>query len=122
MPMAIESIVSSIESRIKVTALELSALHKSLEILRGIPASGATRIEASVQGPDGLYRGQKVGAAVRGYMQNKKSATFDEIRDGLGRGGIRWGKYPKRQVKLAVVNSPKVYTFTDDIVTLIPRF
>ena len=55
-------------------------------------------------------------------MQNKKSATFDEIRDGLGRGGIRWGKYPKRQVKLAVVNSPKVYTFTDDIVTLIPRF
>ncbi len=118
-----ESIIhamQAIESEIGVTELRLSALRKSLEALRAIPAIGTVSIMAGAEEPDGRYRGQGVGAALRQFMQNRKSATLDEIRDALGRGGISWGKYPKRQVALAVANSPKLYAQQGDLVTLIP--
>ncbi len=115
-----ESIIAAIESEIQLTELRLSALRKSLESLRGIPPNGAAQFVASTEVSDGRYRGLDVGAAVRQYVQSKRSATLDEIRDALGRGGIMWGKYPKRQVKLAVVNSPRLYTIKGDLVTLIP--
>jgi hypothetical protein len=114
-----ESIVTAI-AEIKEVELLLSALRKSLEILTGIPTNRTPRVSASAEEHDGRYRDQKVGAALRRYMQDKKSATLDQIRDALDRGGIRWGKYPKRQVKLAVVNLPKVYAIKGNFVTLIP--
>jgi hypothetical protein len=112
--------IRAIESEIDVTELLLSTLRKSLEGLKAFPANGVPRITACAEQSDGRYRGLDVGAAVRQSMQSRKSATLDEIRDALDRGGITWGKYPKRQVKLAVVNSPKMYAIKGDLVTLIP--
>jgi hypothetical protein len=115
-----ENIIREIESEIRVTESQLADLRKLLEVARGIPISGTHHNIAIVELPDGRYRGQTAGAALRQFMQNKKSATLDEIRDALDRGGLIWGKYPKRQVKLAVVNLPKVYAINGDLVTLIP--
>jgi hypothetical protein len=111
--------IRAIESEIDATELRLSLLRKSLEGLKAIPPNGTTRITAGAEESDGRYRGLGAGAAVRLFMQGKRSATLDEIRHALDRGGITWGKYPKRQVKLAVVNSPKVYAIKGDLVTLI---
>jgi len=46
-------------------------------------------------------------------------ARKEEILDALNRGGITWGKYPKRQVALAVANSPAVYSVDGDTVSII---
>jgi hypothetical protein len=114
-----ESIVREIESEINATESRLICLRELLDMAKGIPTNGTTHDMASIEVPNGRYRGQAVGAALRQFMQNRKSATLDEIRDALDRGGITWGKYPKRQVKLAVVNSPRVYAIKGDLVTLI---
>jgi hypothetical protein len=111
--------IQSIESEISMTELRLSALRKSLESLRAIPTNGTAHNPTRAEESDGQYRGQGVGAALRQVMRNRKSATLDEIRDALDRGGISWGKYPKRQVALAVANSPKLYAQQGDLVTLI---
>jgi hypothetical protein len=64
------------------------------------------------------FAGQDVSAAIRQYMQEQRSATLDEIREALTSGGIEWGKYPKRQVKLTIVNNPSVYALKGETVTL----
>lgn len=112
--------IRAVELEIDTTVRRLSLLRRSLESLKAIPADGKARIAAGAEESDGRYRGQEVGAAVRQFMQSKKSATLDEIRDALDCGSISWGKYPKRQVKLAIVNSPNVYAITGALVTLIP--
>jgi hypothetical protein len=111
--------IRAIESEIGMTELRLSALRTSLESLRRIPTNGMSHVMAGAEASGVLYRGQTVGVAILQFMQAKKSATLDEIRNALDRGGIKWGKYPKRQVKLAVVNSPKLYAIKGDLVTLI---
>jgi hypothetical protein len=115
-----ENVIRAIESEINNKEMELSALRQSLDNLRGLrglssasTAVGADRISV------GQFEGQSVGAAVRQFMQVKRSATLDEIREALDRGGIKWGQYPKRQVALAVANSPTVYTLKDGSVTLV---
>jgi hypothetical protein len=72
------------------------------------------------KGLTGGIEAKPAGAALRQVMQGRKSATLDEIREALDR-GISWGKYPKRQVALAVANSPKLYAQQGDLVTLIPN-
>lgn len=111
--------IQAIDSEIDKTEMQLSALYKSLKSLRAILTNGTAYIPASADTLDGRYKGQAVGAAVRQFMQNRKSATLEEIREELDRGCISWGKYPKRQVALAVANSPQLYAQQGDRVTLI---
>jgi hypothetical protein len=115
-----EDVIRAIESEINRKESELSALRQSLESLRalGCRSSAPTAVGAGRVSSD-QFEGQGVGAAVRQFMQVKRSASLDEIREALDRGGIKWGKYPKRQVALAVANSPAVYALKDGTVTLV---
>ena len=117
--MDIENIIVETSSEIGRLESQLSALRKSLSSLREITGeSTVERIMASGD-PDGRYEGQDVGSAVRQFMQDRRVATREEIRKALDRGGITWGKYPKRQVALAIANKPKVYSLKGETVTLI---
>lgn len=97
--------------------LQLMADLRAGQSVTILPSAAMARAEES---SDARFKGQGVGAAVRQYMEIKKSATLDEIREALDRGGIEWGKYPKRQVALAIANSPKIYAVNGDTVTLNP--
>jgi hypothetical protein len=114
-----EDIIRAIELEINKKERELSALRQSLDTLREPGrrsfSAASTDLVSATQ-----FRGQGVGSAVRQYMETKKIARKEEIVDALNRGGIAWGKYPKRQVALAVANSPTVYRVEGDTVTLIP--
>lgn len=116
-----EAIIRAIELEIEKKERELSALRQSLNALRAPGGRPAPPVVSTGEGISGTqFRGQYVGAAVRQYMETKKVAKKDEIVDALSQGGITWGKYPKRQVALAVANSPKVYAVEGDTVTIIP--
>jgi|SRR5882672_66249 len=114
-----ENVIRAIESEIIKKETELSALRQSLDSLRGF--RGRSSVAPTVADADWisprLFEGQRVGKAVRQFMQVKGSATLEEIREALDRGGIAWGKYPKRQVALAVANSPALYMVKDGTVT-----
>jgi hypothetical protein len=50
--------------------------------------------------------GKPVVFAIREYLESiGRSATLDELREALEAGNCTMGKYPKRTVKLAVVNN-----------------
>src|ERR1035438_2552817 len=103
-----ENLVIKIDEQIKAREAEIAMLKRARENLAGIT------IRASADEPeDGRYKGQKVGNAVRTFMQSRRSATLDEIREALDRGGIQWGKYPKRQVALVISNNPSLYALDD---------
>lgn len=114
-----EGVIRAIESEISTREQELSALRESLENLRKV-GEGRISISASTSAAfSGAFEGQKVGSAVRQYMQTRKSpATLDEIREALTVGGVQWGKYPKRQVALVVSTNSKTYTVKGELVSL----
>ena len=117
-----QEVILAIEKEISLREQELVALHESLTNLRKAasrePLSLAASAEARNNDNGTQFAGQKIGAAIRQYLQAKHVATVDEIREALTHGGIKWGAYPKRQVKLAVVNSPNIYSIKGDVVTL----
>jgi hypothetical protein len=118
-----EGVIRAIESEISRKEQELSALRGSLDNIKKL-GEGQISIAASASGTtqpsrSRLFARQRVGPAVRQYMQARKSpATLEEIREALTSGGVKWGPYPKRQVALAVSTNPRVYAMEGDLVTL----
>ena len=114
-----QEVILAIEKEISLREQELVALHESLTNLRKAASREPLSLAASAEVPhDDKFAGQKIGAAIRQFLQAKHVATVDEIREALTHGGVKWGAYPKRQVKLAIVNSPNTYTIKGDVVTL----
>src|SRR5579884_1999054 len=104
-----QKVIQVLESEISRQEMDLAYLRETLRRFKTMEDHNGKQVTlASEVVHDGSYVGQAVGAAVRRFMQDRRSATLDEIREALTRGGIEWGKYPKRQVKLAVVNSPAI--------------
>ncbi len=112
-----QKVIQVLRAEISQKETELAYLREALSRFVTMSGRGGVRASAEVA-PNGSYVGQKVRAALRQFMETQRSATLDEIREALTQGGISWGKYPKRQVKLAVVNSPAIYNLKDDLVTL----
>jgi hypothetical protein len=114
-----ENIILAIEAEIRTREAELVALRKSLDNLR---TAGIT-ITANAEEPrDGRYRGMKCGDAIRSFLVEKKKSTLDDIKDSLDRGGMEWGKYPKRQVALVISNNPLLYRLgSDGVVHFLPK-
>lgn len=116
----VESVIKAQEEYIQLREAELVKLHEILNSLRTIP-SRRPILPLTLNGDFTVkpYRARSaVGQAVYQYMQRRGTATQDEIREALTRGGIKWGKYPKRQVALAISNSPDLYIAKGDTVTL----
>jgi len=65
------------------------------------------------------FKGIPLGMAIRDYLASKRSpATLEEIEERLALGGSDLGKYPKRSVKLAVVNNARYLELRNGIVEL----
>ena len=116
--MSIERITKVVEEEIAQMEANLAAAKTLLAGLRA-GSYGKDTYSIMASASSGIYEGQTVGSALRQFMQSKGgSASLDEIRKALTDGGITWGKYPKRQVKLAIVNSPKIYSLKGETVSL----
>ena len=113
-------VIAVLESEIRKCESYLVELKQSLSRIRSVYFATGGRDVLSVESLPS-YRGQKVGVAVRQYMEVQHVAALDDIRRALDEGGIPWGKYPKRQVALAVANRPDLYSQKGDVVTMIGR-
>ena len=113
-----EAVIKALETAINIRRAELQNLEEHLQRFRTMQTRGRIGVIASPKLITGAFKGIDVGAAVRQFMESKRVSTLDEIREVLDKGGIEWGKYPKRQVALAISNRPDLYTKNGDVVSL----
>jgi hypothetical protein len=101
---------------------EMEALEQALIGLRTTAAERASEMDTSKQlAISGHFQGLHGKHAIYSFFNAKKSdtAALDEIELTLIRGGAALGRYPKRSIKLAVVNNPKCFSISGNIVRLL---
>ena len=89
--MTTEQLMHEIEAEIIAKRSELERFERTLATLK---ENCRTRSSTPVVDPK-EFKGLKTGLAARLYLQDKKSAYLDEIREALVQGGCDMGKYPK---------------------------
>ena len=110
-----QNIVTMIESDIRKRETELEALCQALHTIK----SASDGSLPSPVTPTQFASSRSLGDAAREYLTQKGSpATIDEIREVLIAGGAAVGQYPKRSVKLAIVNNPRVFEIKNGLVYL----
>lgn len=110
-------VIAVLEAEIRKHESYLVELKESLSRIRAVRYDPAPHSVAPTES-SASYKGQKVGSAVRQYMEVHRVASLEDIRRALDNGGMEWGKYPKRQVALAVSNRPDLYSQSDEVVTM----
>jgi hypothetical protein len=110
--MTTEQLMHEIEAEIVAKRSELEGFERTLATLK---ENCRTRSSTLVIEPK-QFIGLRIGFAARLYLLEKESASayLDEIREALLQAGCDMGKYPKRSIKLAVVNSPKTFQWEGD--------
>lgn len=118
-----DHIILDIQRGIERKRRELEALEQALIGLRAADTGRTPEADTSKQldvSPT-HFQGLHGKHAIYSFFNVKKSdtATLDEIRLALIGGGAALGKYPKRSVKLAVVNNPKCFSLSGNSVRLL---
>lgn len=105
-----EELEQEFEAIIRARRSELERFERMLSILK---EKGSARSNAPEVSPD-QFKLFGVGSAAREFVRQNGSVHLDEIREALLRGSCDMGKYPKRSIKVAIVNSPKIFVWEDD--------
>lgn len=116
-----EDIIKNLEQWIEKERTELDqklSMLQAAEKSRDILKNSLNRWN-SVTVRSNRFKGMRLGAAIREYLYRKgASATIQELIEVLAAGGCSEGKYPKRSVKLAIVNNPSLFEISNDLVYL----
>ena len=109
-------LIVELEATIDAKRKELKRFERSLSALKETDGANETSSPHSSESVNPhQFEGTKPNKAVVIYLARRQSAMLDDICEALLRGGCRMGTYPKRTIKLVVVNSPRTFELTGDM-------
>jgi len=110
--------ITALEQEIEVQRQRLHLLEESLARFKQMEAAGASKPVTATVLP-GQFQSKPISHAIQEYVSMcGGSAKIADLPQALSAGDAKLGKYPKRSVKLAVLNSPERLELRDGVVYL----
>ena len=107
--------LETLEHEITITREKLAILQNLLGQLTTMPSATGV-ISITPPTIPNQFSGQPVGTSLRQiFAVLKRGATQDELEELLAQGNADLGQYPKRTVKLALVNNRRYFELRDGL-------